>query len=271
MSYTIDKNHELGGKPVITAYRADKNKDAFKQTPDTIIIHYTAGRDAATSAKYLADPTVQASAHLVIGRDGSVYQLAPFNKVTWHAGLSSYGGRKGFNQYSIGIELDNAGPLDKEGNKYVSWFKGVYPEDEVYKGTHRNESAPRYWHQFTQEQIDVCEEICLALIAQYKIRDILGHEEISPGRKTDPGPAFPLDRFRQRLLAKRDVDSLPPQQPLIVMEEKLNIREGAGVNYPAVAKPLPQGQQVIVLEELNGWYKVKTEIVGWVNKGYVGK
>jgi len=270
MNYAIDKNHELTGKPVITSYRADKNKDVFKQVPDSIVIHYTAGRDAMTSAKYLADPTVQASAHLVIARDGSVYQLAPFNKVTWHAGLSSFGGRKGFNQFSIGIELDNAGPLTKEGNKYVSWFKGVIPEEQVFTGTHRNETSPRYWHEYTQEQIDACEEICLALIAAYKIRDILGHEEISPGRKTDPGPAFPLDRFRQRLLAQRDIDSFPAQ-PLIVMEEKLNIREGAGVNYPTVAKPLQQGQKVVVLEELNGWYKIKTEIVGWVNKGYLGQ
>ncbi|HYC86938.1 MAG TPA: N-acetylmuramoyl-L-alanine amidase [Chryseosolibacter sp.] len=270
MSYSIDNNHELAGEPVITAYRADKNKDVFKQPPDTIVIHYTAGKDAVSSAKYLADPTVQASAHLVIGRDGTVYQLAPFDKVTWHAGLSSYGGRKGFNQFSIGIELDNAGPLTKEGNKFVSWFKGIYPEDEVYTGVHRNESSPRYWHEFTQQQIDVCEKICLALIAKYRIKDILGHEEISPGRKTDPGPAFPLDRFRQRLLAQRDVDSLPAQ-PLVVMEDKLNIREGAGVNFPPVAKPLPQGQKVVVLEEHNGWYKVKTEITGWVNKGYLGQ
>src|SRR5437868_7138213 len=69
--------------------------------PDTIIIHYTAGSSAESSVKTLTTPSAKASAHMVIGRDGSITQLAPFNIVTWHAGESAYGTRSGFNKYAI--------------------------------------------------------------------------------------------------------------------------------------------------------------------------
>ena len=175
--------------------------------PDTIIIHYTAGRDALSSVKTLTDNAVKASAHLVIGRDGKVYQLAPFNWITWHAGVSAWHGRKNLNRYSIGIELDNAGALKKQGNEFLSWFGRSYPKEEVFVAdlsdhsdySHRVMNS-RYWHRYTEEQIYVTEQICSALIKTYPIKEILGHEEISPGRKIDPGPAFPIRMIRNHLL-----------------------------------------------------------------------
>src|SRR5690606_16389776 len=101
--------------------------------------HYTAGSDAKSSAKYLAQADVKASAHLVIGRNGEIYQLVPFDTIAWHAGISSYQGRSGYNNFSIGIELDNAGPLEKTGADYVSWFGKKYMESERVLKTHRNE------------------------------------------------------------------------------------------------------------------------------------
>ena len=169
--------------------------------PDTIIIHYTAGRDALSSVNTLMDIHVKASAHLVVGRDCKIYQLAPFDWITWHAGASAWRGRKNLNRYSIGIELDNAGKLTKQGNEFLSWFGRSYPRSEVFVGDHANELvASRYWHRYTEEQIQVTEQICSALIKTYGIKEILGHEEISPGRKIDPGPAFPLDVLRNHLL-----------------------------------------------------------------------
>ncbi|MGB3467614.1 MAG: N-acetylmuramoyl-L-alanine amidase, partial [Cyclobacteriaceae bacterium] len=73
-----------------TKVKNNKSYEASGGLLDMLIIHYTAGRSAETSANFLARPDVQASAHLVIGRDGQVFQLVPFDKVAWHAGVSQY-------------------------------------------------------------------------------------------------------------------------------------------------------------------------------------
>jgi N-acetylmuramoyl-L-alanine amidase len=254
----------------------DKNKALFATPPDTIIIHYTAGSSAVSSANWLTRADVQASAHVVIGKEGEIYQIVPFTHIAWHAGESSYGGRKSFNNFSIGIELDNPGFLSRAGNEYVAPFGTRYPANEVIEAIHRNEKTPRFWHVYTEAQIAACEELCLALMATYPtINQILGHEEIAPGRKQDPGPAFPLEKFRGKLLQhnrESDADEIKPTfNTGIVISDKLNIREGAGVDFDKVAKPLPLNKKVTVLGERNGWYRVKVEVEGWVSKAYVSK
>ena len=72
---------------------------------DMIVVHYTAGTSARTAAEFLAKEEVKASAHLVIGRQGELFQLVPFDTEAWHAGRSCYGGRANLNRYSIGIFL----------------------------------------------------------------------------------------------------------------------------------------------------------------------
>ena len=69
--------------------------------PDMIVLHYTAGTSAESSALFLPRPDVSASAHVVIGREGEVFQLVPFNIEAWHAGKSWYAGRGGLNRYSL--------------------------------------------------------------------------------------------------------------------------------------------------------------------------
>jgi N-acetylmuramoyl-L-alanine amidase len=240
---------------------------------DTIIIHYTAGSSAESSVKSLMDVNSKASAHLVIGRDGSITQLVPFDTIAWHAGPSQYGTRIGFNQYSIGIEIDNAGVLEKRGGKYYSWFNREYPEADVVQGIHRNQSIPRYWHAFKEEQINIVFDICQLLLRHYPIKFILGHEEISPGRKVDPGPAFPLDKLRERLLGgERDANTKEniKDSSGIVTIDLLNIRAEPSIESDKVAQPLPKGQKVKILAEKNGWVKVSTEVTGWVSGKYVG-
>lgn len=167
---------------------------------DTIIIHYTAGANAQSAIDTLCDTERKVSAHLVVARDGTVTQLLPFDTVGWHAGKSTWQGRGGLNDYSIGIEVDNPGRLQRREGSYLSWFDKAYAEEDVVEAVHRNESASAYWHSFPEAQVAVVEQLCALLVRHYGISQILGHEEIAPDRKDDPGPAFPLDDLRDRLL-----------------------------------------------------------------------
>ncbi len=266
------QNFELKNTSNVKHFLCKKNTVKFSQgQPDTIIIHYTGGRNAESSAKYLCKDDVKASAHVVIGRDGKIIQLVPFDTIAWHAGKSAYEERFGFNKYSIGIELDNAGILDKAGDEYLSWFGKKYEAKDVIQAIHRNESKERFWHIFTEEQIQVCEDLCTLLLKDYKtIKNILGHEEIAPGRKFDPGPAFPLDKIRNLLLQERDSDeSIYENVNAKVEASRLNIRELPDANSEIINEPLKKGTKLKILQKHNGWYKVKTEIEGWVAPGYV--
>ena len=91
--------------------------------PEFLVIHYTAMRDAQAAINWLTNSESKVSAHLVIGRDGSVTQLVPFDKIAWHSGASQWQGYTKLNRYSIGIELDNAGYLTRHQNRWLSWFE----------------------------------------------------------------------------------------------------------------------------------------------------
>ena len=137
---------------------------------------------------------------VLTSRDGTVAQLLPFNVVGWHAGVSAWDGREGLNRHSIGIEIDNAGQLEEKDGRYLSWFGQEYPAEEVVFGVHRNQSQETPWHRFPPAQLELVEALAELLVRHYGMRYVLGHEEIAPGRKIDPGPAFPLDALRARLL-----------------------------------------------------------------------
>lgn len=275
--FRIDDDHCLASSKA-TVTRKTNTKNDRPLTPDTIIIHYTAGASAASSADSLADPDVKASAHLVVGRTvDQLYQVTPFDVVAWHAGKSEYTfadghHRTGFNACSIGIEIDNPGELTPSLDGYRTWFGREIAASEVIKAVHRNQSSPKYWHAYSQSQIAMVQEICRVLIARYEIKHILGHEEISPQRKTDPGPAFPLDRVRNNLLGanRRDdfaVDLFPA--PGKVTASRLNIRAGASADSPRVAVPLESGAPVTALREQGGWYYVEAKVSGWVDGRHV--
>ncbi len=198
----IDLNHRF--KDVNYIESPNQGGPFAPGLPDTIVIHYTAGANTESAIHTLCDDQREnkVSAHLVIARDGAVTQLLPFDIIGWHAGVSQWGTRSGFNKYALGIEIDNAGQLCERDGRYESWFGQSYPPEEVMRGVHRNQSEASYWHRYTGEQLAVVETVCAALLQRYGIQYILGHEEIAPSRKVDPGPAFPLDSMRSRLCGR---------------------------------------------------------------------
>ncbi len=110
---------------------------------------------------------LEVSAHLLIRRDGEIVQYVPFHQRAWHAGLSSYDGREGCNDFSIGIELEGA-----DATLYT---------DVQY------------------ERLARVVEMLLATYPALSANRIAGHCDIAPGRKTDPGPAFDWSRLRNTL------------------------------------------------------------------------
>lgn len=254
-------------------FTATSNKGG-EITPDSIIIHFTAGRSAESSVAWFKNPEAKASAHIVIDREGKITQMVEFNKKAWHAGVSKWADRSGFNNFSIGIELDNPGRLTKVNDRFYSWFKKEYPKDVVVEAKHKHEKDISFWHNFTEKQIDSCFNVCKLLMENYNIKDILGHDDIAPFRKNDPGPAFPMESFRAKLLGRED-DTADIYK---VTGDNVNIRQGAGTEYEAV-KQLSKNTEVEFIKSKQGWFYVfvlKTPVngeplYGWINGSLLKK
>ena len=200
MAYSIH-NHRLVGIP----YVASPNSGGALQ-PRFLVIHYTAGGDGFDTAAYFARRAAKASAHLVIRRDGTIVQCVPFNTVAWHAGKSRWVGKDGrayanLNQHSIGIEIENWGPLTRSAAGWVSWSGTQVDAARVTEARHKSGAPDCGWERYTPLQVRTARVVAAALCAAYGIREIVGHDDIAPGRKTDPGPAWDMDGLRNRALA----------------------------------------------------------------------
>lgn len=164
-------------------------------TPFLIVVHSTATASARSAIDALTSNKFQASAHVLIERDGSFVQLVPFNRAAWHAGPGEWAGQKGLNHKSIGIELVNAGRVTQSDNgKFIGFGGSVIPDSDVQlvNGQH--------WHRYTAEQFAAVVAISKALAKAYKISALVGHCDILPLRKQDPGPLFPTGQIESYVL-----------------------------------------------------------------------
>lgn len=162
-----------------------------------LIIHHTAGASGHSSINFWKTPEAKgACAHVVIERDGSIIQCRPFNRTCGHAGVSKWHDAKrtytGLNACSIGIELANAG--DDDGA--LSWAR-KQPGFKSIDARHKNGGPVREWECYPAAQLAACERVAQALVGRYNLDDVVGHEDVAPERKTDPGPAFPMAQLRR--------------------------------------------------------------------------
>lgn len=195
-------NHLLNGENGEVSFVKSPNYSSGI-SPIYLIIHYTAGTTASGAVSWFQNKDSQASAHLVIDRDGSIIQMVPFNCRAWHAGKSKWGNLENMNQYSIGIELVNAGKLRKNSaDQWVSWSNTIIPNAEVTVSRHKDESSEAGWHEYTEIQLETVTKVSMVLHKTYNFTDILGHDDVSPGRKVDPGPLFPMNSFRSSALGR---------------------------------------------------------------------
>ncbi len=135
---------------------------------DMLLLHYTGMTSAAAALERLCDPASEVSAHYLVEEDGTVWQLVDENRRAWHAGRAFWAGATNINDRSIGIELVNPG--------------------------HENGYRP-----FPDAQLAALETLCRAILARHPIAPerILGHSDVAPERKTDPGELFPWERLAQ--------------------------------------------------------------------------
>ena len=242
-------------------------------TPEFLVMHYTAGASASSAINWLTNPAARASAHLVIGRDGAITQLVAFNRKAWHAGRSRWAGRSGVNGFSIGIELDNFGVLTRVDQDWqTAWGKSV-DAAEVVEAKHKDGDQVRGWHAYSALQLEAALEVSSLLARRYELKDVVGHEDVAPVRKSDPGPAFPMASFRGAIVGRED-----DEPELYETSTVLNIRSGPGTSHAKLpGSPLPKATKLEILAESGLWRRVdvldsvdgEMDLEGWVHGRYL--
>jgi N-acetylmuramoyl-L-alanine amidase len=137
--------------------------------PDMVLLHYTGMPSGAEALMRLTNPVAEVSAHYFVWEDGSVLQLVPEARRAWHAGVASWKGETDINSRSIGVEIVNPG--------------------------HEGGSPP-----YPGAQVEAVAALCADVCARHAIRPerVLAHSDVAPGRKCDPGEAFPWDALHAR-------------------------------------------------------------------------
>ena len=176
-----------------------------------IILHYTGMKTESAAIKRLCDPKSKVSSHYFIKNSGEVLSLVPDLYEAWHAGVSSWQKLKSLNKYSIGIEINNPG------------------HDNIYK-------------EFSSKQIFSLTKLIKYLVKKYNIKkqNILGHSDISPDRKKDPGEKFPWKKLAKKKLCKwHNLDEKKIEKlrnfKIKDLEEKKFHRNLCDIGYPKIA------------------------------------
>ncbi len=160
-----------------------------------IIIHYTALKDIDESIHYLCNPLNKVSTHFLISKEGKIYNLVNIKNRAWHAGKSYWDGDVDINSSSIGIELD------------------YFPSEKK---------------RFSNEMINSLNNLLSSLIKKYRIinSNILGHSDIAPYRKIDPGNQFPWKKLilNNQLFVNFQIDKFFNKSLIISWFNKKNLK-----------------------------------------------
>lgn len=234
--------------------------------PDYLIIHYTAGDTAKSAVDWFMNTKNnpdKIAAHIVLDLDGTITQLVPFNRRANHAGSSIWDGVENFNFHSIGIEIVNPGFCEKladgtfkrtiTATKHQAYPIGRAKDILETKHKHRFWTAKdnNHWFHFPKAQLEALYKLSKVLMAHYELIAVLGHDDISPIRKPDPGPCFPWREFKMNVLGRTDnVGDI-----FVVNTDDTNFRVGHSTNT-AVIKKLSKGYNVSLIETFGAWNKV---------------
>lgn len=161
-----------------------------------IVIHFTNGYSAGSSYNWFMNPASKASAHMIVERNGNIFECVSTKNRAWHAGQSSFFGRSNCNNSMLGIEVANLGPLTVSNNKIIDTYGKPFNGKWV-QTTSKNNKGAVAWEEYPQEQVIVVAGICNEWIQQFDLPAcaIVGHENVSYKRKFDPGPAWNWNAF----------------------------------------------------------------------------
>ena len=189
--------------------------------PDMIVLHYTGMETGAAAEARLCDPASEVSSHYLVHEDGRIVQMVRESDRAWHAGKSSWRGVTDINSRSVGIEIVNPG------------------HEFGYRA-------------FPKAQILAVIELCRSIAHRHDVRPemILGHSDVAPGRKVDPGEKFPW-----RLLARHGIGHFV---------EPARLRGGAISSLGDSGAPVEELQSMLALYgygvEITGVFDRQTEI-----------
>ena len=194
------------------------------------VIHYTAGGNADGSVSWLCNPDAGVSAHFVVAHDGNIYQLGSVHDKALHAGRSSLKGVEDVNKFSVGIETANWGMLDSNNAPLYPPGRQPLPSAIVFKAPHKNDAGHivKGWELYTVAQMHSLACIAATLESVYGIKTFVGHDDIAPQRKTDPGPAFDWEAFhamKSLLLIKEELTIVENAVPLTVREQLEEVKQ----------------------------------------------
>lgn len=220
------KDNRIVGVP----FKASPNIGG-KLTPKYLIQHYDASPNATGAISWMVSPKSKVSAHLHIDREGNVVQLVDFNRTAYHAGVSQWAGIVGLNSHSIGIEIQNSG-----------------------------------LQQYTPKQMDAVIEVSNLLVQHYKLKEVLGHQDISPIRKSDPESAK-FNLFDWVSVLRGCCFEIKSY----TTTADLNIRRGQGTQFPIVLT-IPKETELYELTRVGEWSKVQLKgslQCGWISNKFI--
>ena len=185
------------------------------------VVHYTDSTTLEGTANWLDDPRAQVSTHYLIGKSGKVIKYNDLRTKLWHAGRSEWNGRKHCNKFSIGYELIGTATSG-----------------------------------FTVEQYDTLVELLLCNMTVCPLEAVVGHEQISPGRKFDPGKDFSWHLLSERLHENCRVKQVGTKLKTV---GPLNYVIAVGEPLTSVSLNLPEDTLIETVEMPSGkdpWWKI---------------
>src|SRR5579885_1595733 len=176
--------------------RPSPNHGARGEPPriDMLVLHYTGMRSAGAALDRLCDPAARVSAHYLVEEDGAVWRLVPEERRAFHAGVSCWCGERDLNFVSIGVEIANPGH---------EWGYRPFPE----------------------AQMAAVEQLCRDILARHPIPAdrVVGHADIAPERKTDPGELFDWPRLARAGIGfwPEDAAAVPVADDIAAVQRRL--------------------------------------------------